>query len=101
MTRLIKFFKDWYHQWVRYFRMRKIDKISDQLEDGLLIKIQKRVALKKEILDYITKEFKVSPRSKYIAPSLRRQIVEGVYLKFREEMDQLGVVINYNLEFAK
>ena len=101
LRKTINFFKDWYRQWVDYFRMKKIDRITLQLQEGYMQKQKSRIALKKDILDYIMKEFKVNPRSKFIPPSLRRQIVDAVYIKYRPKMDEFGVVMNYNLEFAK
>lgn len=101
LNKIINFFKDWYRQWVDYFRMKKIDRITLQLQEGYLEKHKSRIALKKDILDYIMHEFKVSPRSKFIPPALRKQIVEAVYSRYRSQMDEYGVVMNYNLQFAK
>jgi len=81
--------------------MRSIDKISDTMSEKVLQRIEARVKLKKTILEYITKEFKVNPRSKHIPPSLKREIVDAIYKKYRLDMDAVGLVVNYSLQFAK
>lgn len=100
MKRIIYFFKRWIQQWRDYFRMRKIDRITATLHENLLKQAKARVALKKEIYQFITEEFKVNPRSKFIKPSLRREIVDAVYAKYRDRMRECKVVVNYSLQFA-
>ena len=81
--------------------MRKIDKLSVQLQKTLIQKAQSRAELKGEIVTFIMQEFKVNPRSQFIPPAIRRQIVDAVYHKYRSQMDDCGVLLNYNLQFAK
>ncbi|KAA2218246.1 hypothetical protein [Maribacter flavus] len=101
MKAIIDFFRRWIQQWKDYFRMRKIDKLTATLQDNLIERTKARVALKKEIYQFITDEFKVNPRSKFIKPSLRREIVDAVYAKYRQRMEECKVVVNYSLQFAK
>ena len=102
MKRLIELIKNYIKGWRAYFRMRKIDRISERLYSSMLEKAKGRNALKKEILDYIRVEFKVNPKkSEYIKPSLRREIVDAIYKKYRTEMREFEVIVNYSLQFAK
>ena len=101
LKRFFQFFKDWYQQWKDYFQMRVNDRLTKKLYKALLNKSEDRLKLKKEIFDFIRTEFKVNPRSKHIPFSLRRQIVDAVYKKFRERMEPLDVHVNYSLQLGK
>jgi len=98
---MINFFKNWYQRWKDYFRMKKIDNISETLEEKLLEQMKRKVALKQEIVNYITNDWKVDPKkSKYIKASLRRKVVEAIYAKYREQMRECKINVNNNLQFV-
>lgn len=99
--KITRFFKNWLQQWKDYFQMRTNDRLTAKLHKALMQEIADRTVLKKEILEYIQTEFKVNPRSKHIPMNIRRQIVEGVYKKFRSRMEPLKVHVNYSLQFAQ
>ncbi|WP_027064571.1 hypothetical protein [Maribacter sp. Hel_I_7] len=101
LKKITRFFKNWLQQWKDYFQMRTNDRLTNKLFKAQIKDIKERTELKKEILEYIQSEFKVNPRSKHIPMNIRRQIVEGVYNRFRSRMEPLKVNVNYSLQFAQ
>lgn len=98
---IIRFLKGWVQQWREYFRMRRIDQLTGTISESMLQRMKDKIVLKTEIHKYIQQEFKLNPKSQHIPLSVRREIVESVYNKYRDRMYELGVVVNYSLQFAK
>jgi len=98
---IVLFLKGWLQQWRDYFRMRRIDLITETISERMLQRMKDKIVIKTEIHMYIQQEFKLNPKSKHIPLSVRREIVESVYNRYRDRMAELGVVVNYSLQFAK
>lgn len=101
MKKIWLFFKNWFQQWKDYFQMKRNDELTAQFYKAELKHQDERIAIKKEIVNYIKTKWKVNPKSKHIPFNIRRQIVDAVYKEYRNRMEPLKVNLNYNLNFGK
>ena len=99
--RIISFFKNWYQRFVDYLRKRRIDKISNTLTESFIERAKDRSELKGEIVEFIKQEFKFNLKSDFIPPSQRRQIVDEIYLRYRQRLEGCGLALGYNLTFSR
>jgi hypothetical protein len=97
--RIAAFFINWYQDWVRYFQIRRIDRISKKLEVKYLEKVKARVALKKDITEYVKNDLKIDARSKFIPLDVRKRAVDAIHNHFKDRMKEHQVSVNYNFQF--